>query len=581
MAEAAGLAMAIVSTVGVLGQCFDGCVKAYSYFTQAKNSDKDASGMVTKIKIEEMRLIVWGREWGVGEGKLDARMASISSVYSSPEVNEGIRLLAIEILQKLELAMTDYNIMRERYGVKVETKPEEPQGQTLKAPSLTNKGVGKSPSRATTWSAAGDFSRDLKRRAKWVVRDKEKFGYLLKDLKEYNDGLENLFPRSRIDSLQRAWVNELLRTASRDVSQLNLLEAASEGTYQQLNASANLKQLKINLDLEAEQPRKFIASAELKIPKSALQLKSTTSRGKHHATLQKGKSQEVIVEWMPFDPEADMETKMVLYQRMDFLARMLHSASNRHPDLHTIDCTGYYDDSAHERLGLVYLPPPSSNHSNYFTLKQVLTEQDTYKLPDLGSRFDLAACLAISLWSLHSLDWLHKAFSSENVLFFQDERPKSPPPTPSSQLSKFDFSAPAVSLANPRIVGFASSRPDHNQEMTVVSRNETSADLHRHPLSLGACHEKYRKPFDIYSLGVMLLEIGMWKPVKTFYSPRYSIQEFREKMLERAVPILAQKVGKRYQEVVRTCLERGDKDNGEESGKFMEWVVNTLESLTV
>lgn len=42
-------------------------------------------------------------------------------------------------------------------------------------------------------------------RAKWVVADKEKFTVLLGDLKDYNDGLEQLFPPARLEMLQRTW----------------------------------------------------------------------------------------------------------------------------------------------------------------------------------------------------------------------------------------------------------------------------------------------------------------------------------------------------------------------------------------
>ena len=82
--------------------------------------------------------------------------------------------------------------------------------------------------------------------------DKDKFTALLKDLKEFNDGLERLFPLSHIPSYQRAWTNQLLASASRDTSKLSLLEKASSETYPRLNASANLKKLRINLDTQPQ-----------------------------------------------------------------------------------------------------------------------------------------------------------------------------------------------------------------------------------------------------------------------------------------------------------------------------------------
>lgn len=46
---------------------------------------------------------------------------------------------------------------------------------------------------------------------------------LLKDLKDYNDGLEQLFPPSRLATLHRTWTNELLQRAD-SLGKLDILE---------------------------------------------------------------------------------------------------------------------------------------------------------------------------------------------------------------------------------------------------------------------------------------------------------------------------------------------------------------------
>ncbi|RSM16588.1 hypothetical protein CEP52_000071 [Fusarium oligoseptatum] len=92
---------------------------------------------------------------------------------------------------------------------------------------------------------------------------------------------------------------------------------------------------------------------------------------------------------------------------------MMHSASECHPDLHSIDCVGYVDDSSHSRYGLVYKAPSPS----FSTLHELIASPDL-KTPDLDDRVRLAHTLAVALWSLHSLDWLHKSLCSANILFF-------------------------------------------------------------------------------------------------------------------------------------------------------------------
>lgn len=147
MAEIFGVATGAIGAVGLLGQLFDGCVKAYSYFTAAANLDADAARLLTKVRIEEMRLVVWGREWGVAEGKLEARLAAATGGAGAEAegmsgVEEGVgrlglgmggggaaggvgllaggpqlRILAEHILTELYNTITDFRKLQERYGL--------------------------------------------------------------------------------------------------------------------------------------------------------------------------------------------------------------------------------------------------------------------------------------------------------------------------------------------------------------------------------------------------------------------------------------------------------------------------------
>jgi hypothetical protein len=109
---AAELIGTTIGVVGFLGQLFDGCVKAYGYFTTAANLDTDSQRMLCKVRIEEMRLVVWGREWGVAEGKLEAHLCS-----SAGAQNPQLRVLATQILEELHGTVTDFRRLREKYGL--------------------------------------------------------------------------------------------------------------------------------------------------------------------------------------------------------------------------------------------------------------------------------------------------------------------------------------------------------------------------------------------------------------------------------------------------------------------------------
>jgi serine/threonine protein kinase len=362
----------------------------------------------------------------------------------------------------------------------------------------------------------------------------------------------------------------LLQLAQRDLEKLSLLETASSGVYPQLNASASLKQLRINLDTKPA--AQFRPTYALKIQRTSLTLSDKDPRRSLGASYNPSSSylDPVVIEWVAYDKD-DLEARLNHLRRIDDLARMIHSASDRHPDLHTIDCLGYTDDTALSRYGLVYKAP----HQSFSTLNSLITSSD-HRTPDLGERFKLAHTLSVALWSLHSLDWLHKSLSSTNILFF-----------PSAfSTSATQATATAATVANislPYLLGFDSSRPDHLTEMSVASRNPSSMDLHRHPNSLDGIERKpYCKSYDIYSLGLVLLEIGLWKVLQAYHKPHYSATKFRDKVvLAVLVPGLGSKTGSLYREVVERCLFAKENLTSAEAGNLMEQVVGTLESLRV
>lgn len=528
-----------LAVVGLVGQIFDGCITAYALFTAARNLGRDSERLVCKIRIEEMRLRVWGREWGVSEGRLEEHLRKERNAG-----NEKLTELAVEILSELYKTITDFNRLKERYGI------EQVDG-------VKREGMSR-------------LRNEFSMRAKWVIGDKEKFELFLMDLKDYNDGLEQLFPPSKVKTLRRTWTNELLQTAQSDLEELDLLESAADGVYEQLNRSAGLKKLKINMD---NVPAKaFKASHAFKVPRDSLSISDKDSKRSHGAYQTQGNlaSQEVLIEWVKYERN-DVDARFNHVRRIDDLARMVHSASQRHPDLHTLDCLGYTDDTATSRYGLIYEAPEAS-----FSSLNALIASNDLRTPDLGDRFQLAHSLAIALWSLHSLDWLHKSVSSNNILFF-------PSAFSNAAIHATVMDAMVPDISSPYLIGFDSSRPVELGDLTVASKNRSVENLHRHPNSLGDFDRKpYCKCYDVYSLGLVLLEIGLWKTLQTYHKARYSPEKFRDKVIISAlIPNLSSKTGRRYKEIVEMCLFAKENMTGLEAGQLMESIVGALEGLRV
>lgn len=176
--------------------------------------------------------------------------------------------------------------------------------------------------------------------------------------------------------------------------------------------------------------------------------------------------------------------------RVIALAQMLHASKPQ--SLNSPTCLGYVDDTAaNGRFGWIFAMPGNSKRTVLRSLHSILGDV-RYK-PTLRQRVTLASKLASSLLHLHTCDWLHKGFHSGNISFPFDEESYDP--------------------TEPIISGFDYSRSQGSK--TISSSFEPKWDIYRWP---GIQNEapkasSSRKTYDIYSLGLLLLEVAHWKPL--------------------------------------------------------------------
>ncbi|KFY71370.1 hypothetical protein V499_08434 [Pseudogymnoascus sp. VKM F-103] len=175
---------------------------------------------------------------------------------------------------------------------------------------------------------------------------------------------------------------------------------------------------------------------------------------------------------------------------LERLAAILH-IDKRPTQLRVPLCAGYFDDEINQRFGLIYQVPYATPQSpETMSLSQLLLQRGS--LPSLQSRISLAKELVTSLYFLHAVNWLHKGLRDESILVL-------------TQNGSPDYSQPFIS-------GFEYSRPDET-DLTTTAAPDTWA-VYAHPDYQGFDKKTYRKTFDIYSLGIILLEIALWKPAE-------------------------------------------------------------------
>ncbi|RPA98438.1 hypothetical protein L873DRAFT_1808043 [Choiromyces venosus 120613-1] len=264
-------------------------------------------------------------------------------------------------------------------------------------------------------------------------------------------------------------------------------------------------------------------------------------------------------------------TLPLLLSRLETLSRILSLAS-KPENLLSLNCKGYV--STPTSLALIYSLPPSSNKALPTTLHSAYTLKER-KRPSLPQRLNLARTLAKGLLSFHTFGWLHKSFHSKNVLFFEDANDN-------------------LVFASPYISGFEYARPSDPKEMTVSVSANPDAYLRKfacHPdlgrlADVGGGMPRFEMRYDVYGLGLMLLEIAIWKPIDKILEEEYlseaekhsrnypSGKNLEKRWLKVCRDLVAHRMGREYRDATKACLTW---ENGKDGEAFLHEVVGRLE----
>lgn len=371
------------------------------------------------------------------------------------------------------------------------------------------------------------------KRLVWTRVDKERFEGLLSRLAGLNCFLISLLDGSQIKKIQEATTasyHEILQLRNDIKSLQGLVQALSqEGTALSRCDTLTddfLSQAISKENATEEKKRKYLKRlAELKIQctqteqlsgnlesssaaiesiKTRLDLASLTfSEAPGNQTEQTGRTTATWeggggwIEWKdcPLSQWGNPTGSPQIENRIRLLTELL--CFEKPERFRAPTCRGYVKDvdGVNEpRFGIVFERPGTVDPtSKLASLHQLLK---TCPKPSLSARVSLCAVLAESIHSFHMVNWLYKGLRSENIIFFAPDG-ESP-----------DLSAPYVS-------GFELSRPNILEEMTEKPRSNSLCDIYRHPYAQSIWgNGSYRKAYDMYSLGIVLIEIAHWKRIE-------------------------------------------------------------------
>ncbi|KAL8689077.1 MAG: hypothetical protein Q9218_005166, partial [Villophora microphyllina] len=387
-----------------------------------------------------------------------------------------------------------------------------------------------------------------------------------------NDELCDLLPPGLQRQLQVRLEQELVTKANPE----ELIRAGQALTttpmHKRLGMLATIKHVS-----EVAASRKTQARPELQLEAGMI---SCPDRGGEYdlgsvTNLSQGRVRRVLVEYVKYDLhwEGDVTEEMIV--RIEAIAEM-HSHNEKPANLRSLHCTGFYHVAHKHAFAIVYDfpidPATEAEITQVYSLKAILEQSQNWReRPILDHRYRLAGMLAVSLLEFHSVKWLHKSLSASHVVFFGNE-------------TKTDRKMMSVKgLQDPYIIGFNRSRPDEPAAFTDGPGTGGDSRIYQHPQYAERKHH-HRPEFDYYSLGLVLLEIGLWMPLANMLAGRKfsSFEEQRNHLLVKYTPLLGHSVGSKYATAVRVCLEDfGSADLVEDSSdskllRFSDEVVERL-----
>jgi hypothetical protein len=495
--------------------------------------------------------------------------------------------LIYDTLGQLENLLSDAKALEDKYHLELLREQGNEAGAENSDDAKSTNYVTKALSRilpdmklASSQSSRNSTSTWTK--IKWGVTGKTKMKELIFDIDDLIQAVVRL-TRSRenkflVRGMERL-VSELLAgTVSRtDVDEVNAtLEAHASTTspaslYQPEAALGMLRARRMTLGLDLTNaelreadppisgrtritPRRRIKTGEVQFTEP---LGSDRAMGIYQGS-------RVLLEYKRITPNLEDKLK----HRVEALGMLLSESND--DLLGILPCKGYYNDVGSDRYIFVFQLPeaePAGSSVNNVTVRTLLEYISDLKTPQppLQSRLAMALRVAEALRNLHTVGWLHKAIRSENILFCTN-----PSATEWNEGTR-----------GPYLAGFGFARAANLTEFSETPQAIPEIEIYCHDAIVGPNPKSFRKIFDLYALGILLLEIGIWKPFSkiigdalaskgktlpadSHVSPRMRRELLQEDRVGSVMQNLAVSCPGAYCEAVKICIDSRLEDQWDE-----------------
>lgn len=551
-------------------QIYTDTKKCYEQIIQAQVTDPQLSFLNLKLRIQKDRLVAWGLEWA------DSNTAQHGDIDDSLD-RAGVSDLVASIMSSIRELLDEAERLQPRPSVPIipGSYPDQ-KGSILASPNhqWSPSELGRLGEIVKDITTSIDTLCDLSRSQQAMHQeaslgqDEKKSLNIRSDSKSLDP--QSFLPREKgheksqsLPSLQG--VSSVVTSSCIDPDRLGFPRSST---------------------MQTSQPPSYETVATVPGNRVIAFLK-TASRAQSPKMPPQYSEVPVFVDYgYEFDsnPGTGRLPSLTRYENL-VLALQTSTADAEHTYTGCLRILGWFEDRFRSHFGFVYQIPQTPrldmdtpnlapSPRTLLSFLQKSGDTDSENMPRLEDRFRLALNLVSNILHTHAKGVTHRNINSNNIIFASKNITEAAGAKPWKE----------GVIRKPYLVSW-----DQCSEDAFVPEDEMLiSSIYRYPNTIRGRRSTFRPAHDIYSLGIVLLEIGLWMPVHKLWKNKYVRSDFKARLQTIYAPKLAGKCGSSYMNVVEYCLcaadDYGTRDtaqqlHGQQADRQTEFYWNALKPL--
>ncbi|MCJ1276425.1 hypothetical protein MMC21_004230 [Puttea exsequens] len=516
-----------------LTQLYADAKRNYEQIVQLPITNEQYSSLHRKLKIQKDRLVAWGLEWA--DSKAD-RSDDIDTSLDRAGISDLVASIMTSINELLE-----------------EAERIQPQSRPPPRASFPNEKAGLIDGPSTQWTPSSlarldDITKDITTSIDTLCDLSRSQQILRKQHGASDEKKSILSSSSRSDKAAQGRFTPNRKSLISD-------EGSAVQEEPSIISSTRINPADITFPARPQSPTYLPPSYDSTAtdPGNRIFGYLKTAQNVSPNPLSRSHNMPVLVDYYSVDGAYPTSCSKPLLQHYETLVLALQGLTSESEDAYTgsLKIIGWLLDPYESTFAFVY-EIPRSPHVEYplsvptlraprslLSYLQHSGEIDASNVPCLEDRFRLAFNLVTNLLHIHAKGLTHRNINSNNVVFVTENEPQDSESKPWTK----------GAIRKPYLVSW-----DQLAEVTSPAQEVLTSYIYRHPDVERGQRASHRATHDVYSLGLVLLEIGLWMPVQKLWKTKYSRSDFKARLQEIYAKKLAAKCGIGYANAVAHCL---------------------------